>query len=190
MKKRGWLIVTLAALAAGLWSWRYVTLNEYYHGLAGALPDYTLYEMGDTVPLTYDFYEGYSVRVDGFEIVEIGEIDPELFAGTYMGKVGFEGKIGLVTVTVTNDGSDRAMDLSRLAMRGDDTLFFPDSVLLPGLNDGMGGSAVYPGKGESVTRVVPYFMNKQQFPTRWKRLEEGPFYLIVDEFTDIILIFN
>ncbi len=185
MKKRtrNLLIAAAVLIVAGLWIWRFVTINNYYHGLAGEQEEDVVYSMGDIVPTKTD---GYSIRVDSLEFLEYEDVDPELFEQTYAYRYNLEGKYALLHITLFNVDSDKnQMDLSSLKMRGEDTIFTEESVLLTGLNSSLKGGYATLDKGESASFVIPFDVFKEQLPTAWKHLSRYSMYLNLSIHSDI-----
>lgn len=188
MKNRGKILILAAvALAAGLWTWRFISLNSYYHGLVGDMGEDRVYAVGNTVPM--DYAEGYSLRADGFEIVGFEDIDPDLFAETYAARSGAEGKLGLLSVTLFNiDSEKEKFNLPDLRLRGEDTIFNVEEGLLKGLNPSLEGhTSTTLRKGESCSFVLPYILYKAQFPFSWTHLDRCSLYLNVTINSDIRL---
>ena len=191
MRTRTKMLLIAAALLiiAGLWTWRFVTLNAYYHGLAGDQSEDKEYAMGDIVPMEYAGRpSGYSIRVDSFELAEYEDIDPDIFAETYAARNGIEGKIALLHITLFNIESEGVFGLESLRLRGDDTVITVESVLLKGLNPSLNGQTdVSLSKGDSTSFVVPLLIYKAQIPAAWNRLDRYSLYMIVTTNSDIRL---
>ncbi len=187
MSKRGKtiLIFSMILILAGTWTWRYITLNSYYHGLVPEEEQYREYAIGDTVPMGL-FGEGYSVRVDGFRFVECDEIAPELYEMSTIGKKGYEGKFGFLDVTIFNDDSEGGVLLTDLLLHGTDTTFPVEWALLKGLNPELGDSyGVKLDKGSGHSFVIPFGFLKVQFPTSWNRLDSRKIYLSLGDSVDV-----
>ena len=75
MKKRSIIVGILIVLLCAAWAWRYTTLNHVYKNFCAQKE---LHEIGDVVPFGQDYIggaciDGYSLRVDQFDIVDFGE---------------------------------------------------------------------------------------------------------------------
>lgn len=187
MSRRGRtvLIFSLILIAAGAWTWRYITLNSYYHGLVPDEEQYREYAIGNIVPMGL-YGEGYSLRVDGFRFVERDGLAPELLEVSGLGKTGYEGKFGLLDVTIFNVDSEDGVLLTDLLLHGSDTILPVDWGLLRGLNPELGDSyGVKLAKGAEHSFVIPFDFLKTQFPTSWTRLSTRKIYLSLGAHADI-----
>ena len=183
------LLAVVLFLTAG-WIWRYATLNAYYDSLVIADMRYERYELGDMVSFedpdpSGGTVEGYSIRVDRFEVVEPGDLDPAIYARSDMAtSQRGSGKIALVYVTLFNAGGDApGVMLNSLPLHGIDALANTDWNLLRALNpilEGGFGIALSPGTECSV--VLPYDLYRDVFYGDWNRLDRYAFYLELTAF--------
>ena len=186
-KTRNIVILAAVAVLAGLWIWRYTAINAYYHGIAGE-EERQKYAIGDIVPMSGS-KKGYSIRVDGFEIVEYEDIDPDAFAQSDTFRTGADGRIGLLTITIFNvDSEADGVALNSLVIRGEDSVLNVDWELLTALNPVLGGfygTSLSPGTEYSF--VVPFMLLQRYLPGAWNHLERYPLYLNLSTSVDIRL---
>lgn len=187
MKKALSFILAFAVIAslAGLWTWRYITLNRYYDDLDNG--SYQLYQMGELVPFEddgndlYTDLNGYFVRVDGYEICDYDKyLEDGDFAIT-QDKNGSD-KLVLVYITLINENCEpNPVSLLDLHLRGVDTPLNMDWDLLPMANSALGGyTALALAPGTEQQLVLPYGLRKSDFEgSTWRNLEEYSLYLQV-----------
>lgn len=183
MKKRTKRLLILAAalLLAGLWVWRYVTLNAYYDSLVVG-ESQELYAIGEMVPFGTDYFgnraqaEGYFIRVDSLEIVDVEDFDP-----AYENPTDAD-KLALVTITLYNEDSDaEGIMLNEFKLYGVDTLLHMDWDALMLANPALEGNlGISLGKGQEVQVVLPYCLIRNFFSaSTWRNLENRAWYLNV-----------
>lgn len=184
MKK--WLrlsaILLTVALLAGAWTWRYITLNQYYDDLDNS--GYKLYQTGEKVPFEDDGYDkdtdlnGYFIRLDGYEIRDYQEyLQSE---GVALNEENPAEKLALIHITLINESCDpNPVALSKLTLRGEDMLLNMNVDLLPKVNDVLGGyTAIALNPGTECQIVLPYDLYSNRFEAgTWNLLEEYPLYL-------------
>ncbi len=186
MKKRYRVILALAAIlvAAGLWTWRFITMNAHYHEISnedGA--EDVVYEIGDTI----EYGPAFSLRVDDFEIVENRDLkaDPELISKLTEGD-----KVGCVYITVyKNDDSDTPLSVTDFTIHGTDFRGSTYWDLLFDMNPGLpkNVSRVLMEKGESHSFVLPFPLERALLTSRFDRVDKLPLYLIISRHEDIRL---
>lgn len=166
----------IIAVVAALWTWRYVTLNNYYHSLVPAdYGRYTEHQIGEAVRVA----DGLTLRVDSFELADPEDFDRELYEDTFLGKEGIEGKIALVGVTVSNSGEkDADYSLTRPTIYFDDLQVPSEMRMLLRLNTDLGRStSVTVPAGESLSFTLPFQILKGNIIFGWDRLERLHLYL-------------
>ena len=187
MKKwvRWTIVLSVVALLAGAWTWRYVTMNRYYDDLDNS--GYALYHIGDVVPFGIDGNDkstdlnGYHFRVDGYEILPYQ---------TYLDKIGAElplrpddpDRLVLVYATLINeDCAPNLVMLPPLTLRGVDSAFMMDMDVLRAANPWLGsnaGLALDPGTEQAL--VLPYEVHDDSLRTQTlASLDEYEMYLQV-----------
>lgn len=188
MKKRTrrMLIILLLFLATAAWIWRYISLNNYYSSMSDRTKK--VYSTGEIVPFDEDFTaedeqpNGYSLRVDSFEIVDYGSyVEKTSISG---GAYGPE-KLALVHITLFNDDSDAdGILLTAFQLHGIDNYMGLDRTLLTGINpvlDGYYGIRLRPGEEYELT--IPYDMSSNLFGSyTWKHLNEYEFYFHITSY--------
>lgn len=141
MKKRIICAAVVLALAAA-WVWRYVSLNNYWKS---TIPDNYVterYAIGDTVAfednnIQYKVQaEGYSLRVDGFQIADYETYMAENHITLEPKHPNPPDKIALVTVTLFNEGNTEEIPINfaDFALYGIDQMFSLDYTLTPAMN--------------------------------------------------------
>lgn len=180
-KRRKCVLMTVAVLLiAGVWTWRYMSLNSFYHNLHQEVR-YT-YSAGEIVPLEVTAMdEGYSIRVDGFKILDVAQIC-STFSLSEHDVTTTADKIAVVYATLFNTNSQLpGVNLIDFNLHGIDNYATVDwelvSLMNPVLKDtGNYGISLSPGTEYSV--VIPFELFEQYFGAdTWKNLDSYPFYL-------------
>ncbi len=199
MKKRIRLIavVTVVALLAAGWTWRYVTMNRYYDDLNNG--DYKLYQAGEPVPFEDDGNDkdtnlnGYSIRVDGYEVRDYDdyltaaqitppqdENDPE--------------KIALVYVTLINESCQGGgVTLTDFKLRGIDSAIPMDwDVLLLANSVLQGNTGITLATQSECALVLPFMLKEEAFSRgTWNKIEDYKVYLqVTSSFTTKEILVN
>ncbi len=189
-KKRRFPVALVAVLvAAGLWTWRFIAVNAYYHGLVDddEVRKNEVYAVGDTVA-SVGVAPSYSIRVDDFEFVEYEDldVDPELISAV---RGRYEGKVGCLYITIfKNDSSREGFPLVDFELHGVDFKLYVSRDLLWALNPELEEhQGIILSQGDSRSFVVPFPIQKALLPTRWSRLDKIPLYLTVSSYKDIRL---
>ena len=171
--KRGikWgLIILAVAVLAGLWAWRYWTLNAWYldafsQSELEVYPTGTPVAFGENRTNSGANVDGYALRVDGFEIVDYSD-----FLADWTPPEGFEtpirpDKLALVRVTLFNEDSDaEGVMLIDLMIHGPDTYAGMNWDLLSALNGMPQGSyGITLSKGTEYELVLPFNLFKDHF---------------------------
>ena len=184
------LIAAVVIILTIGWFWRYISLNAYYDSIAPDR-DHACYGIGDIVPFEDDrmsgggaLAEGYSIRVDDFEILEYTDLDPEDFAESDASRRDAPVRIALVHITLFNEDSDaQGIMLTDLMLYGIDALANMDWSLLTALNPVLEGRyGVRLSPGTELSLVIPYDMYQDVFPAAWNHLESYPLYLYLTYF--------
>lgn len=178
MKKRTrrTLIILLLFLATAAWIWRYISLNNYYSSMSDRTKK--VYSIGEVVPFGEDFTvedeqpNGYSLRVDSFEIVDYGSYVEKTSISD--GAYGPE-KLALVHITLFNDNSDAdGILLTAFQLHGIDNYMGLDRTLLTAINPVLGnyyGIRLQPGEEYALT--IPYDLSSNLFGSdTWKHLNK------------------
>ena len=169
MKKwmRWTIVLTVVALLAVAWTWRYVTLNQYYDDLDNS--GYALYQLGETVPFGVDGNDsstdlnGYYFRVDKIEIVEY-EAYLDRIGVTLEPKADDPDRLVLVYATLINEScAANPVMLTDMKLRGVDSSFMMDRDVLRFANEWLGfnvGLALDPGTEQQM--VLPYEVHDEK----------------------------
>lgn len=180
-KRCKWILMTVAVLLiAGVWTWRYVSLNSFYHNLYQKVK-YT-YSAGEIAPLEANNMDGgYSIRVDGFAILDVPQIC-STFSLSEHDVTTTADKIAVVYATLFNTNSQLpGVNLIDFNLHGIDNYATVDWELVPLINPvlkdtGNYGISLSPGTEYSV--VIPFELFEQYFGAdTWKNLDSYPFYL-------------
>lgn len=180
-KRRKCVLITAALfLIAGVWTWRYMSLNSFYHTLYQKVR-YT-YAAGDIAPLeTTAADEGYHIRVDGFAIMDISQLC-STFSLSENDVTTSADKIAVVYATLFNANSQSpGVSLIDFNLHGIDNYATVawDLVALtnPVLQDtGNYGISLSPGTEYSV--VIPFDLFQLYFGAdTWNNLDAYEFYL-------------
>lgn len=185
MKKK-WAVAAVALLLAGLWCWRYISMNAYYRSLSDQHRE--IFPAGEIVPFGTDYIDkdmcvdGYSIRVDGFEIME-GKPYLDSLGITVHGDA--PGKIALVSVTLFNDDSDaQGVMLTALRLHGVDQYAGMNWGLLTILNPVLKGNyGIHLSSGTEYKLVLPFDLRRAEYGvSTWNKLDEYTFYLRITNF--------
>ena len=192
MKKRIALYCACIILA-GLWTWRYSTMNDYYDSFRNITE--VRYQFGETVPFGTNktsegnVLDGYSICVKSLDVLETNA-----FLDTYgVTEDAFEiipERIALVMITLRNDGCDESVELTELALHGIDNYVGMNWTALRELNPVLNGStAIRLDHGTECNIVLPFNIFRQYFGSyTWNHMDEYSWFLRVTywpERTDI-----
>lgn len=181
MKKRRVILFCAAAiLLAGGWSWRYVSLNEYYNALSQETRE--VFALGDVVPFGEDYMtkgvsaDGYSLRADRFEIVDYADYAAGLGVEQ---EDGAPEKLALVYITLFNEDNDGGgIALTAFQLHGMDNYVGLSWDMLTAANPELGdnyGIALSPGTEYEL--VIPFELDSALFGAdTWRHLEDYTFY--------------
>lgn len=180
-KRRKCVLITVAVLfIAGVWTWRYVSLNSFYHNLEQKVR-YT-YTAGEIAPLEVNAMdEGYSIRVDGFAILDIPQIC-STFSLSEHDVTTTADQIAVVYATLFNDNSQLpGVNLIDFNLHGIDNYATVDWELVPLINPVLkdtGNYGISLSSGTEYSVVIPFDLFKRYFGAdTWKHLDSYPFYL-------------
>lgn len=189
-KRRKKLVIAalFILIISGLWTWRYVSLNEYWR-TEGMIVPKIVYGKGEIVPFEEDILDkytnlnGYSISVEDFKIMELPdylntfEISEDSLDSRY------RDKIGVVYFTIYNDNCDDHINLNYLCMHGIDTYIPVDWQLLtlsnPILEGAYGIQIPHHTKCEL---ILPFYIRKDMLYGDWNRLDQCVFYLHITGF--------
>lgn len=187
MKKRVRIVaaIALVVILAAAWTWRYVTMNQYYDDLYNG--DYQLYQLGETVPFEddgNDFYtdlNGYSIRADRFEIQDY---DAYLQATgiTVPYEENKPEKLALVYITLDNQScQEGGLTLTALQFHGiDSTASMHRNVLIAANTVLQGNTGIALQIGQECQLVLPFSLHEDQYNgLTWRNIEEERFFLQV-----------
>lgn len=173
------LIICLVVVLAGLWFWRYKSMNDYYASLSKQSICY--YSMGEFVEVGDNYIgndnglNGYGFRVDKFEIVDGNSYCQEL---NYDGEHGE--KLALISITLRNKGSQEGIRLTDLSLIGEDNYVGMNWDLLLLANPGLEGSTgIRLSPDTEYSLVIPYDIFQRYFSRKtYKNIEEYPFFFV------------
>lgn len=183
MKNNRRLLFLLAVtVLAGLWFWRYTTMNAYYDSFERMTEE--IYTIGEVIPFEDDrlagaIVDGYAIRVDDFRLVEYDNyiqtagIDPDsMFAEPEI--------LALVDITLFNEDSDSdGIMLTDLSLHGVDDYVGMNWGLLGALNPILkGGHVAKLQQNTEMKLVLPYNIFKDSFGTyTMKHLDDYEWFL-------------
>ena len=183
MKKKmhAMLICVILLLCAGGWIWRYFSINAYYASLSDNTK--AIYSAKEIIPFGTDYMsdsvcvDGYSIRVDGFEIVDFGAYVKtlELTQTFYR-----PDKLALVYITLFNENSSaEGVMLTELGLHGVDNYAGMDWDLLLALNPVLQGNfGIHLSPNTEYSLVLPFGLYKAYFGnSTWQNLEDYKFFL-------------
>lgn len=183
MKK--WVWGLFAVALAVIWGIRYHAVNTEYNEILPENP-VKIYGVGDWVPFETDFLdydssgEGYSIRVDRYEVVSRQEAMERWNADESV-QIEAGDKFLIVYVTHRNESGKDGIMLTDLKMSTVDTNLFMNWGLLSAANkldDGSYGILLAQGTEHEV--ILPFSARSFFFSAHtWKHLETEKFYLQV-----------
>lgn len=177
------LLCTAAFLLAGLWTWRYITLNQYFQSLSkNRIEEYTL---GETVEFGTDLIadgvsaEGCTIQAERFEIVDY---EPYLEGIGYTDDIAGRKPEKLVLVTIVLTCGDKPADifLPEFRLHGVDTVVtMNDRLIAPvnGFPDYV--NAIYLEPEKSYRLTLPYPLHSYLFGgDTWRNLDDYTFWFL------------
>lgn len=180
-QKKVILLCTVALLLAAAWTWRYITLNQYFQSLSKR--QIAEYALGETVEFGTDFIEdgisaeGCTIQVEHFEIADYE---------SYLKKIGYiddnvgrrPEKLALVTIVLTCGEKPADIFLPEFCIHGIDTIATVDDSLISPVNgfpEYM--NAVYLEPGRSYRLTLPYPLHSYLFGSdTWKNMDKYTFW--------------
>lgn len=178
MKNRRWWILGIAAvIAAGLWFWRYTTMNAWYDSFSNVTD--VLYQTGEIVAfgenMTSDknTLDGYAIRVDGMKIMETDEF-MELYGVEKGAFASLPERMALVSITLFNEDSDEDVLLTEFVLHGTDNYVGMLWGLIGKVNPELQGYyAVRLAHGQEYELVLPYLIFRDYFGSdTWQHMDE------------------
>ncbi len=187
MKKRSIIVGILIVLLCAAWAWRYTTLNHVYKNLCAQKE---LHEIGDVVPFGQDYIggaciDGYSLRVDQFDIVDFGEYISSSDLVDVDDYPSHPEKLALTYITLFNGSSDaEGVMLTDLALHGVDNYVGLDWELLTKLNLVLQGNfGIHLSPNTEYQLVLPFDLQKAFFGSdTWRHLDKYSMYLHMTSF--------
>lgn len=188
MKKKYFFIGILIISLILSWCYRYSTLNSFYQTLSERTRVVFLaeeYVDFGTDWLTKDVTaEGYSIRVDNFDIVDYEEYIMSL-QSDYQEPYVKPDKLALVYITLRNENSSEdGVMLTDLKLHGIDNYVGIDWDVLIMANSvlaGHYGINIAPGKEYQL--ILPYDLEEKYFgKDTWERIDSYTFYLHITSY--------
>lgn len=179
--KRGVLVVIFVFLAA-VWIWRYISINAFYNAYAKS--EREVYAIGEIVPFGSDYLnkgvsaEGYSLRVDSFEIVDYEAYAERVGCSTNSSFRKPE-KLGIVYLTLFNDNSSaEGVMLTDFSLHGIDNYVGMNWELLLSANPVLQGNlGIALSPNTSYTLVMPFELSRPVFSAHtWSSIDEYVFF--------------
>ena len=177
------LLIMIVALLAVAWVWRYYTLNDYYSSRSSRHQEF--FSSGDMVPFGTDYIaqsvyaEGYTLRVDDFEIVDFDEYITNL--GLDIERDTFDPeKLALVYITLRNENSEaQGVMLTELELHGLDSTVGMNWSLLLSVNPVLDGNyGISLRQGSEYSLILPYNLQEEYFGyDTWRQIHEYSFWL-------------
>ena len=185
MKKK--YLMAILLVCSAFWAWRYVEVNAYYNHEYPECREES-FSMGDEVTLIADRIddttnvEGYSIRVDQFEILtqeEVKQRCPESQKIVWQD----DDKFALVSVTLSNTASDGGIMLTDFFLHTQDSLMVMDYDLLSMMNPILAGNyGIILSPEKQCQLVLPFRLIASLFrTTSWNHLDQCVFLLRINE---------
>lgn len=183
MKRKHIAVLAVTLILVAIWTFRYVTMNEYYDSLTSDLKE--MYMIGDVIPFENDLGEmrvnlnGYAVRAEHFEILNTDEYIESLNLETDEYRSLGE-KTALVYITLFNQNSDaQGVMLTDFSLRGVDNIVYMDRDLLTAANPVLKGNyGVSLSPGTNCSFVLPYTLQEEYFGIwTWGHIESYDMFL-------------
>ena len=185
MKKKTVILLCVIVILAGLWFWRYTSMNSFYESIS--LMEERDYQAGEIVPFEDDYIfdkekaDGYFIRVDGLEIVDFHELC-QRNKWSSEDVVGAPDRVALVTVTLFNeDNEEDPVTLISFGMHGIDSSAGMNWDLLMMLNPVLEGHySVRVEKGAQYQFVLPFNLRERNFSSStWNNMDSYEWFLRV-----------
>lgn len=185
MKKKPGILICAIVVLTGLWFWRYTSLNAYYDSINTVVEK--VYQVGEIVPFEDDYtsdqttVDGYSIRVDGMEILEIDEFCQRT-GMTTEDMIGAPDRVALVTITLFNAHNEEdTVTLLDFGLHGIDSVAGMNWSLLTALNPVLEGHySVRIREGSQYQFVLPYNLRQNSFGSNtWNNMDGYEWFLRV-----------
>ena len=180
--KRKWIIrMVVIVILAGLWIWRFCSLNAYWDSVS-TMKGQKVYQMGEIVPIGPDKYailNGYSIRADSMEIITIDEYMEKFHITKDDLSDRERDKIILVYVTLFNSDCDEAgVTLTNINMHGIDSYIGLDYELLRVSNPVLEGNiGIHLPHDSEYKLILPYNIYQNMLLADWNHLDACKFFL-------------
>ncbi len=183
--KRFIIICILVAVLSALWGWRYTSLNHFYESLSDRTRE--VFPAGDYVAFGADWLtkdvsaNGYSIRVDGFSIMDYEDYIASLEC-SYEEPYIKPDKLALVYITLKNENStEDGVMLTDLKLHGIDNYVGMNWDVLIMANPVLSGYyGINIASGKEYQLILPFDLNKEFFGSdTWRNIDEYMFYLHV-----------
>ena len=177
------LVITVVA-----WVWRYCALNDYYSSRSTRHQEF--FSSGEMVPFGTDYIaqgmyaEGYSIRVDDFEIVDYNKFISDSGVNIEQNALAPE-RLALVSITLRNENSkEEGVMLTELELHGIDATVGMNWSLLLAVNPVLQGNyGISLRQGSEYSFVLPYNLQEEYFGNdTWRNMEEYHFWLQITGF--------
>lgn len=182
-KNTKWILIICAVflLIAG-WTWRYISLNEFWKS---TIPDEytkTVFSIGETVTFGKDIFlpEGFALRANDFTTVDYNDYlaDNNIFLERT--PTNPPDKLALIGITLSNVGSEeKGIGLMDFSLHGIDAFFSANLDLLAASNPILGGNVgVTLRPGESCDFVLVYEIRDEYLSRHtWNNFDSYALYL-------------
>ena len=137
------LIIVIAILLVSVWSWRYISLNEYWESTIPEEYSETVFSIGETVVFGEDIFlpEGYALCVNSFDLKDYSEFLAENQITLENEQSRPPARLALVNITLSNFGDkEEGISLLEFSLHGLDEYFSFNAELLTAINPVLQGS--------------------------------------------------
>lgn len=160
-KTTKWILITsIAILLVSVWTWRYVSLNEYWESTIPKEYSETVFSIGETVVFGEDIFlpEGYALCVNSIDLQDYPEFLAENQITLENEQSRPPAKLALVNITLSNIGEkEEGISLLEFSLHGLDEYFSFNAELLAAINPVLQGNVgIILRPGESYDFVLVY----------------------------------
>lgn len=192
LKKRILIITLLTTLLAIGWWHSYSKINSYYAGFSNTKIAY--YSVGETVDFGEDYLNvdlnanGYTIRVDRFEIVDYSEfVQNQGLTEIIKRDTHTPEKLALVYITLCNvDSNAEGIMLTELKLHGIDQNVPLDWSVLDVINPVLSGNlGVALSQGSRYQLILPYSLRQRDFLSAWENIDKYSLFLQLTSFPTV-----
>lgn len=176
------LVICAAFLMVVGWTWRYISLNEYWESTIPAEYTKTVFSIGETVTFEKDIFlpEGFALRANSFTTVDYNAYLADNNISLERTPTNPPDRLALVGITLSNVcDEEKGIGLMDFSLHGIDALFSSNLDLIAAANPILGGNVgVTLRPGESCDFVLVYELRDEYLSRHtWNNFDSYALYL-------------